>query len=90
MTCDYARIPTEDQNPAPQLAALQKVRCTRTFKHGSLSGITTQRPALIWCLRRFKLGDTLIVRYLDDIVVLIPMWWQRYRAVTTVHRMLAA
>jgi len=65
MKYGYARVPTEDQNPAPQLAALQKARCTRIFKHESLSGTTTQRPALTRCLKTLKPGDTLIVWKLD-------------------------
>jgi hypothetical protein len=56
----------------------------------AFSGTTTQRPVLTWCLKTLKLGDTLIVRYMDDIVVLSPMWWKRHRAVTTVHRVLAS
>lgn len=29
-------------------------------------------------------------RYMDDIVVLTPTWWNRHRAVTGVHRVLAS
>jgi hypothetical protein len=49
-----------------------------------------QCPVLAWCLKTLKLGDTLIVRYMDDIVVLTPTWWNHHRAVTVVHRMLAS
>jgi DNA invertase Pin-like site-specific DNA recombinase len=60
--------PRRIKTPAPQLAALQKARCTRIFKHESLSGTTTQRPALAQCLKTLKPGDTLIVWKLDRLV----------------------
>ena len=65
MTYGYARVSTDDQNPALQLAALQKAGCTSVFKDEGLSGATTKRPALTRCLKTLRPGDTLIVWKLD-------------------------
>jgi len=61
----YARVSTDDQNPALQLAALQKAGCKTVFKDEGLSGSTTKRPALLRCLKKLEHGDTLIVWNLD-------------------------
>jgi DNA invertase Pin-like site-specific DNA recombinase len=65
MKYGYARVSTEDQNPALQLAALQRAGCKTVFKDEGLSGMTTKRPALLRCLKRLESGDTLIVWKLD-------------------------
>jgi DNA invertase Pin-like site-specific DNA recombinase len=44
MKIGYARVSTEDQTPALQLAALKKAGCTMVFKDDGLSGATTKRP----------------------------------------------
>ena len=41
MKYGYARVSTEDQNPALQLAALKKAGCQTVFKDEGLSGATT-------------------------------------------------
>jgi DNA invertase Pin-like site-specific DNA recombinase len=64
MKYGYARVSTDDQNPALQLAALKKAGCQTAFKDG-LSGATTKRPALLRRLKRLEHGDTLIVWKLD-------------------------
>jgi hypothetical protein len=51
----------DDQNPALHLAALKKVGCQTVSKDEGLSGATTQRPALLRCLRKLEHGDTLSV-----------------------------
>src|ERR1700680_4290531 len=61
----YARVSTDDQNPAMQLAALKKAGCQTVFKDEGLSGATTKRPALLRCLKKLEHGDTLIVWKLD-------------------------
>ena len=61
----YARVSTDDQNPALQLAALKKAGCKTVFKDEGLSGATTKRPALTRCLKALRPGDTLIVWKLD-------------------------
>ena len=55
----YARVPTDDQNPALQLAAVKKAGCKVLFKDEGLSGATTNRPALLRCLKKLEHGDTL-------------------------------
>ena len=65
MKYGYARVSTDDQNPALQLAALKKAGCKTIFKDDGLSGATTKRPALLRCLKKLEHGDTLIVWKLD-------------------------
>jgi len=56
----YARVSTDDQNPALQLAALEKAGCQTVFRDEGLPGATTKRPALLRCLKKLEHGDTLI------------------------------
>ncbi len=65
MKYGYARVSTDDQTPALQLAALKKAGCKTVFKDEGLSGATTKRPALLRCLKRLRPGDVLIVWKLD-------------------------
>jgi DNA invertase Pin-like site-specific DNA recombinase len=65
MKYGYARVSTDDQNPALQLAALKTAGCKTVFKDDGLSGATTRRPALLRCLKKLEHGDTLIVWKLD-------------------------
>lgn len=65
MKYGYARVSTDDQNPALQLAALKRVGCKSVFKDDGLSGATTKRPALLRCLKILQDGDTLIVWKMD-------------------------
>jgi DNA invertase Pin-like site-specific DNA recombinase len=61
----YARVSTDDQNTALQLAALKKAGCKTIFKDEGISGATVKRPALARCLKKLRAGDTLIVWKLD-------------------------
>ena len=65
MKYGYARVSTDDQTPALQLAALKKTGCKTIFKGDGLSGATTKRAALQRCLKKLEHGDTLIVWKLD-------------------------
>jgi DNA invertase Pin-like site-specific DNA recombinase len=65
MKYGYARVSTDDQDPALQLAALKKSGCRQTFTDHGLSGATTKRPALARCLKVLEHGDTLTVWKLD-------------------------
>ena len=65
MKYGYARVSTEDQNPALQLAALKKAGCRTVFKDEGISGATAQRPALVKCIKTLQAGDTLVVWKLD-------------------------
>src|SRR5216683_5477749 len=85
MKYGYARVSTEDQNPALQLAALKKAGCQKTFKD-ERTGATTKRPALLRCLKTLQDGDTLIVWKLDrlarslrdlDLVTMLDDFHQR-------------
>jgi len=64
MNYGYARVSTEDQNPALQLAALKRAGCKKVFKD-ALPGATVKRPALLRCLKTLQPGDTLTVWKLD-------------------------
>ena len=64
MKYGYARVSTEDQNPAMQLAALKKAGCKIVFKD-EVTGAHVNRPALTRCLKALETGDTLIVWKLD-------------------------
>jgi DNA invertase Pin-like site-specific DNA recombinase len=65
MKIGYARVSTDDQNPALQLTALKNAGCKTVFTDDGLSGATTRRPALLRCLKKLEAGDTLIVWRLD-------------------------
>src|ERR1700731_2876394 len=64
MKYGYARVSTEDQNPAMQLATLKKSGCKTVFKD-EVTGAHVKRPALTRCLKALQTGDTLIVWKLD-------------------------
>src|ERR1017187_3583937 len=64
MKYGYARVSTEDQNPAMQLAALKKAGCKTVFKD-EVTGAHVNRPALTRCLKKLETGDTLVVWKLD-------------------------
>jgi DNA invertase Pin-like site-specific DNA recombinase len=66
MKYGYARTSTEEQNPALQIAALKKAKCTHIFED-RLPGATIKRPALACCLKTLRAGDTLIVWKLDPL-----------------------
>ena len=44
MKYGYARVSTDDQDPALQLAALKKAGCKTLFKDEGISGATTSAP----------------------------------------------
>ena len=64
MKYGYARVSTDDQNPALQLAALKRPGA-KHFQRRRTIGATTNRPALRRCLKKLEPGDTLIVWKLD-------------------------
>jgi DNA invertase Pin-like site-specific DNA recombinase len=65
MKYGYARVSTDDQNPALQLTALKRAGCKKIFKDEGISGATIKRPSLLRCLKTLKRGDTLTVWKLD-------------------------
>ena len=46
MKYGYARVSSDDQNPALQLAALKKAGCKTVFRDDGLSGRELRRSAL--------------------------------------------
>lgn len=65
MKYGYARVSTDDQNTALQLAALKNDGCKSVFKDEGISGASAKRPALARCLKALRRGDTLVVWKLD-------------------------
>jgi DNA invertase Pin-like site-specific DNA recombinase len=65
MKYGYARVSTDDQNPALQLAALKRAGCTKIFEDKGATGAHTNRPELNCCLKTLRPGDSLIVWKLD-------------------------
>jgi DNA invertase Pin-like site-specific DNA recombinase len=47
MKYGYARVSTDDQSTALQLAALKRAGCKTLFKDDGLSGATTKRHTLL-------------------------------------------
>lgn len=83
MKYGYARVSTEDQNPAMQLTALKKAGCKTVFKD-EVTGAHVNRPALHRCLNTLEHGDTLIVWKLDrlgrslrDLIAMLDDFKQR-------------
>ena len=64
MLVGYARVSTQDQNPALQLDALTAAGCERLFVEKA-SGAQRERPALGEALAFMRAGDTLVVWRLD-------------------------
>ena len=65
MKYGYARVSTDDQSPALQLAALKRAGCKTIFKDEGLSGATAKRPPLLRCLKTLQPGDMLTAWKLD-------------------------
>ena len=64
MVIGYARVSTDDQTNAAQLAELKKAGCKRIYEE-KISGRNVDRSELTRCLDRLDEGDTLIVWRLD-------------------------
>lgn len=64
MIIGYARVSTQDQNPALQLDALKAGGCEQVFQEAA-TGKFRERPELTACLRSLRQGDTLVVWKLD-------------------------
>ena len=69
MKIGYARVSTDDQNPALQMDALKRAGCEKVFRDDGLSGAIRNRPALLRCLKKLQRGDTLIVWKLVSVVL---------------------
>ena len=64
MRVGYARVSTQDQDPALQLDALNAAGCERVFTE-TASGAQRERPQLQAALDYMRPGDTLVVWRLD-------------------------
>ncbi len=64
MLVGYARVSTQDQDPALQLDALRTAGCKRIFTERA-SGAQRERPELQTAIRCMRKGDTLVVWKLD-------------------------
>ena len=64
MLIGYARVSTQEQDPALQLDALGKARCDKVFTEKA-SGAQRDRPQLSAALEYMREGDTLVVWKLD-------------------------
>ena len=64
MLIGYARVSTQDQNPALQIDALTKAGCQRIFEEKA-SGAQRDRPELKAAIQYARTGDTVIVWKLD-------------------------
>jgi len=64
MMIGYARVSTDEQNPALQFDALQRAGCHRVFADYA-SGARTSRPVLDQVLAELRVGDVLVTWKLD-------------------------
>ncbi len=64
MLIGYARVSTDDQDTAPQAAALKTAGCERIFREKA-SGGRWDRPELHRLLDQLRKGDVLVVWKLD-------------------------
>jgi DNA invertase Pin-like site-specific DNA recombinase len=71
MKYGYARVSTEDQNPAMQLAVLTKAGC-KTVSKDEVTGAHIKRPAVTRCLKTLETGDTLVVWKVDRLGRSLP------------------
>ncbi len=64
MLVGYARVSTQDQNPAMQREALTEAGCEKVFEEKA-SGAQRDRPQLMAAIDYMREGDTLVVWKLD-------------------------
>lgn len=61
----YARVSTEEQDPAAQVAELTAAGCVRVFVDHGVSSRLASRPQWAACLDFLRDGDTVVIRRLD-------------------------
>lgn len=71
MLVGYARVSTQDQNPALQLDALNAAGCEKVFTEKA-SGAQRDRPELAAALSYMRPGDSLVVWKLDRLARSMP------------------
>ncbi len=67
----YARVSTDDQRLDLQRDALTRAGCVDIYEE-TVSGKSTDRPVLDYCLRALNEGDTLVVWRLDRLGRSLP------------------
>jgi DNA invertase Pin-like site-specific DNA recombinase len=67
----YARVSTQDQNPALQIDALKAAGCEKLFMEKA-SGAQRDRPELAAALSFMRKGDSLVVWRLDRLARSLP------------------
>ena len=71
MLVGYARVSTQDQNPALQIDALKAAGCEKLFTEKA-SGAQRDRPELAAALSFMRKGDSLVVWRLDRLARSLP------------------
>lgn len=71
MLVGYARVSTQDQNPALQIDALKAAGCEKVFTEKA-SGAQRARPELAIALSYMRSGDSLVVWKLDRLARSLP------------------
>lgn len=71
MLVGYARVSTQDQNPALQIDALTAAGCEKVFTEKA-SGAQRDRPELAAALSYMRAGDSLVVWKLDRLARSLP------------------
>jgi len=71
MLVGYARVSTQDQNPALQLDALKAAGCEKVFTERA-SGAQRDRPELAAALSYMRMEDSLVVWKLDRLARSLP------------------
>ena len=82
MKYSYARVSTEDKNPALQLVALKKAGCKTVFKDEGISGATAQRTvyrARIVLLCVSGVSQELTAEQLGVNRPVVALWERRFR-----------
>ena len=64
MLSGYARVSTDDQDTAAQVAALKAAGCERIFREKA-SGGRWDRPKFLRLLKQLRTGDVVVVWKLD-------------------------
>jgi DNA invertase Pin-like site-specific DNA recombinase len=71
MLIGYARVSTDDQDTAAQVAVLKTAGCERIFREKAAGG-RWDRPELHRLLDQLRKGDALVVWKLDRVVPFAP------------------
>lgn len=82
MLVGYARVSTQDQDPALQLDALRQAGCEKIFTEKA-SGAQRERPQLAAALDYMRDGDTLVIWRLDRLARSLKQLIETVEALST-------